>query len=94
MSGLGLDGRDWTISPGETLRDWMTEQPVGPATAADRCDLPALIFNGVLAGDLPITTEIAAALERGTGISSAFWLNLERGYRADLAADLTDSGRA
>ena len=88
--------RDWTISPGETLRDWMEEngfvlgerllvKPV--ATACGR--IPVKRLQRILDGRQRITRKDAAQLEAGTGISAQLWLNLERAFRQGLAEGKT-----
>ena len=82
---------DWTIAPGETLREWAAENGLPPRTAARACDMWPALFAGICAARVPITQPLADALRHGTGISARLWLNLERRYRADLAAGKTDT---
>ena len=83
--------RDWVISPGETLRDWMEEngfmlgdrllvKPV--ATACGR--MPVEKLQRILDGKQHITPVLAAQLAAGTGISPRLWLNLEHAFRQGL----------
>jgi hypothetical protein len=88
---------DWTIAPAATLREWMKQKNVTRGALARQCgrglaaDLKAsLIIAGVLNRE-PLAESHAEMLERGTGIPVRAWLNLERGYRADLAAGRTDT---
>ncbi len=79
--------RDWTIAPGETLRDWCEENGLPHRTAAVACGrMPVETFERIVSGKQRITKTIAAALSHGTGIPASLWLNLERGYRADIKA--------
>jgi plasmid maintenance system antidote protein VapI len=85
---------NWTIAPGETLREWMSEHgldiPVLAAAAGKVTrDDAGLLIADVLARK-PLTEAHAAALERCTGISARMWSALESNYRVGLAAGLTD----
>lgn len=77
---------DWVIAPGETLREWMEENHLHPRAAALTCGrMPLELFEGILAGEVAITPNVAEGLAR-TGIPARLWLNLERAYRLGLAA--------
>jgi HTH-type transcriptional regulator / antitoxin HigA len=81
---------DWTISPGETLREWMEENGLplkATATACGRMDPKQL--QGILDGKRKITTVAACKLQQGTGIPARLWLNLERQFRQGLAEGKT-----
>ena len=81
---------DWTISPGETLRDWCDENGVSPRVCARACGLSIETVDGILRGTARIVPGIADKLQRGTMISARLWLNLERAYRQGLAEGKTD----
>jgi hypothetical protein len=87
---------DWTIAPAATLRAWMKENDLTRGALAVRCgrgesDIKAgLIIQDVLNRE-PLLESHAEMLERGTGVPAHLWLNLERIYRADLAAGRTDT---
>lgn len=83
--------RDWTIAPGATLVDWAEENRLPPRTAARVCGMWPSLYAGVCDGTVPITDPIARALYIATNIPRPLWLNLERAYRADLAAGRTDT---
>jgi plasmid maintenance system antidote protein VapI len=88
--------RDWTIAPGETLREWMNENSMAmsPSTVAVMAHLSVSEVEGILRGSRRITARIAAGLERATHIPARFWRNLERAYRSDLAAGRSDMTEA
>lgn len=72
--------------PGETLVEWLDEHDVTRDDFARRCGLPKPRLDQILDGTAPITEQIASALARTTGVSSAFWNRLESSYRsAELA---------
>lgn len=87
---------DWTLAPAATLREWMRERGMTRGALARCCgrggaDIKAgLIIRDVLDRE-PLLESHAEILERGTGVSAAFWLNSERVYRADLAAGRKDT---
>jgi plasmid maintenance system antidote protein VapI len=84
--------RDWTIAPGETLREWCEENHLPHKAAATACGrMPVEMFEAIIAGKRRITKVIAEALAHGTGIPASLWLNLERNYRADLKAGRKDT---
>lgn len=83
---------DWTIAPGETLREWREELGFGTKVASALCaGMSREQYERIEAAKEPITPVIAAALTQGTGIPTNLWLNLERRYRADLKAGKIDA---
>jgi HTH-type transcriptional regulator / antitoxin HigA len=81
---------DWTISPGETLRDWMEETGLSPRVTARACGLTVEEVQGILDARTTINAYRAARLECVTMIPARLWLNLERQYRDDLRRGRTD----
>lgn len=78
---------DWVVHPGGTLREWREENHLPPSAAAIACArMPLALYEGIEAGVEPITKTIAVALAHGTSIPATLWLNLERIFRAGLAA--------
>lgn len=85
---------DWCIRPGETLREWREEHHLGTRAAATTCGrMTRETYERIEAGKQPITRDIAARLQHGTGIPGTLWLNLERIYRAGLSAGKKDVSR-
>ena len=81
---------DWVVHPGSTLREWREENHLPVEAAATACaGMPRDLYERVEAGDQPITPTIADALAWGTHIPATLWLNLERIFRAGLAAGKT-----
>lgn len=77
---------DWTVAPGEALREWMDERSLTVAQLATRCgNMPVASMRRILAGEEPIDYAVAYMLELGTKIDRGFWLNYERRYREGLA---------
>jgi plasmid maintenance system antidote protein VapI len=85
---------DWTIAPGATLKDWREENGLGPKSAATACAMDRETFERIETGKRKITQVIACKLQQGTGIPATLWLNLEKRYRADLAAGKVDTSDA
>jgi plasmid maintenance system antidote protein VapI len=81
---------DWVVAPGETLREWRSENGISAQATATACGHMSLdVFERIESGTQPLTEDIAAGLARGTGIPAYLWLNLERAFRAGLAAGKT-----
>lgn len=82
--------RDWTVKPGETLREWIEENGLTVRSTATACArMSPTRLQGILDGKR-LTEDDAARLAHGTGIPARLWLNLERAYRADLHAGRKD----
>jgi plasmid maintenance system antidote protein VapI len=79
-------GRDWTVAPGEVLREWRQNARLGLGDAAKACRLTPERYLAIEAGDEPIGVDEAIRLAMGTQIAGRVWLAWERRYRADLAA--------
>lgn len=78
---------DWVVAPGETLREWREENGLGIKAASTACGhLSERTYKRIEAGTQPISPALAARLEYGTSIPVYLWLNLERAFRAGLAA--------
>jgi len=77
----------YAVPPGETLRELMRAQGVGIVQLQYRMTPSYQEIEAIIAGDAPVTAEIAVLLERATGVPQAMWNNLERNYRAQLAKE-------
>lgn len=89
MSRFGFNP-DWVVHPGGTLREWREENHLAPSAAAFSCAaMPLCLYTRIESGAEPIDDQIASALAHGTGIPATLWLNLERTFRAGLAAGNT-----
>ena len=80
---------DWVVAPGETLREWRESNHLPETAAATACGLRLTRFRQIERGTAPISEDTAFRLAHGTGIPAFLWLNLERNYRAGLAAGKT-----
>lgn len=86
---------DWTIAPGEILRDELLERAEGihMDTWAKILHLTPDVLQGIFAGTTPITEDIAARIAHGLGTGAKVWLRLEEMYRAGLTAGKKDLTR-
>lgn len=90
MSDVFAFDPDWVVAPGDTLREWRESNHLPVTAAATSCArMPVDLYQGIEAGTAPITEAVAQALAYGTGIPRQLWMNLERTYRAGLAAGKT-----
>jgi HTH-type transcriptional regulator/antitoxin HigA len=82
---------DWTIAPGETVREWLAENGLSVRVAARACGLDVDVLERLLVGDEPLTEDIAHRLKALTLVPASFWLNAERRYRRDLELGRIDT---
>ncbi len=76
---------DFVSLPGDTLQEVLDERGISQANLAERTGRPKKTINEIVQGKAAITPETALQLERVLGIEAAFWNNLERNYRENLA---------
>jgi len=72
-------------SPGETLLDTIEAQSISQSELSSRMKRPIKTINEIIQGKAAITPETAIQLERVLGVSAQFWIELEKGYRLELA---------
>ena len=66
--------------PGETVAEEMTTRGLTPTGFAAELGCPVAELEGLLAGALPITPALAAALKRAWGAEVEFWMRLQAHY--------------
>jgi plasmid maintenance system antidote protein VapI len=74
--------------PGSYILDELAARGWTVARLATKMGLPATrvtVIKRVICGDI-ITPDFAQRLGKAFGTSSTLWLNLDKAYRADLAA--------
>ena len=76
---------DYTIFPGETLKEVMESLNMSQKELAVRTGLTVQSLNRIFKGDQPISYETANRLELATGVPASTWNNLEAQYRDQLA---------
>ncbi|MBM79937.1 MAG: hypothetical protein CMJ78_05005 [Planctomycetaceae bacterium] len=74
---------DYSVSPGQVLRDLLEEQGMSQPDLAARTDLTVKTLNQIINGSAPLTYETAQKLEMALGVAAGFWNNLESRYRDD-----------
>lgn len=75
---------DYTIPPGETLKELMECLEMSPKDLSKHTGLTFHSVQRLITGDLPLTCEIANMLERVTHVHANLWNNLEVNYREQL----------
>ena len=73
------------IHPGENIREWMEENEMTAAELASRSGLTEASIRRIADGWEDITPEVAAALERGTGMHADFLLRFQQLYEETSA---------
>lgn len=69
------------IAPGTHLKEWMAQSGTDVASLSQQTNVSAHYLSGLLRGTEEMTTEIAARLEKATGITAKMWELLEDDYR-------------
>lgn len=84
-AGLFRYSPDYSVSPGDTLRETLEALGMTQVQLARRTELSQKHINQVVQGLASISPETALALERVTGVPSRFWNTLEANYQSRLA---------
>lgn len=67
--------------PGEVLLEEILHPPgISQAAFAKRIDVPYVRLNSLINGRRGVSSDAALRLERATGMSAGFWLNLQRDW--------------
>jgi len=74
------------IHPGEILADELAELRVTPAALARALHVPSHRIYQLIAGRRAMPADTALRLEQWLGVEAAFWMNLQKSYDLDLAA--------
>jgi antitoxin HigA-1 len=80
------------IHPGEVLADELAALEVSAAECARRIKVPTNRVTQILGGRRAVTADTALRLGRFFGVSALFWLNLQKLYELDLAAQSLGTG--
>lgn len=73
------------IHPGEMLKDEIEARGITQKDLAKRMGVSYTVFNEILNGKRPITTEYALLLEAALGINAGMWLRLQADYNMQKA---------
>ena len=77
----------YPIHPGKILADELAELEISPAELARELHVPANRIYQIIHAKRAITADTALRLEQWLGIEAQFWLNLQKNYELDLAAE-------
>jgi len=70
--------------PGDSIQEHIDHIGMSQAELAERLGRSVPKLNELIKGKAPITKETATKLEYVLGVSTSFWLNLERNYQDEL----------
>lgn len=73
------------IHPGEMLKDEIEARNITQKDLAKRMGVSYTVFNEILNGKRPITTDYALLLEAALGIDAGIWLRLQADYNMQKA---------
>lgn len=77
----------YPIHPGKVLADELAELKMTPAGLARELHVPSNRLYQILSGRRAMTADTALRLEQWLGVEAAFWMNLQKSYELDLAAE-------
>ncbi|MEQ8282639.1 MAG: HigA family addiction module antitoxin [Parvibaculum sp.] len=79
------------IHPGEVLvEDFMAPLGLSANALAKRLGVPANRVSAIVGGKRDVSPDTALRLERASGSSAEFWLNLQARYDLETARDHAD----
>jgi addiction module HigA family antidote len=67
----------WAIHPGEHLRECIESNGLTTEEFARRIEVPIAIVDAIIAGQHPITLDMAACIDRTLGIMPELWFVLQ-----------------
>lgn len=73
------------IHPGEMFKDEIEARGITQKDLSKRMGVSYTVFNEILNGKRPITTEYALLLEAALGIDAGIWLRLQADYNMQKA---------
>ena len=68
------------IHPGEIIKDEIAARGITQKKLAEQMGVPYTVFNEILNGKRPVSTEYALLLEAALGIDANIWLGLQSDY--------------
>ena len=75
--------KDFIIHPGVTVKEKLEDIGITTNELAMKTNFTLDYINGVINEKENITPEFAKVLEKVTGVSSTFWLNLQNNYEKE-----------
>ena len=79
----------YPIHPGQVLADELAEIKMTAAELARKLHVPSNRIYQIIAGKRAMTADTALRLEQWLGVEAAFWMNLQKSYELDIAAEQT-----
>lgn len=77
----------YPIHPGQVLADELAEIGMTAAELARELHVPSNRLYQLIAGKRAMTADTALRLEQWLGVEAGFWMNLQKSYELDLAAE-------
>jgi len=77
----------YAIHPGDVLAGELEELGMTPAALARELRVPPSRLYQLIAGKRAMTADTALRLEQWLGVEAAFWMNLQKSYELDVAAE-------
>lgn len=84
-TGPYVEQRDWTVHPGEVLREALAERDMSQSYLAFATGYTQKHINQIVKGHVRITAEAALRLEAELDISARFWMHLQADHDLDVA---------
>ena len=76
---------EWEIPPGQFILDAMNEAGLDYQQLAQALGMNADQFSALIDGDTSVTDDVAAKLERATGLPAEEWIRLQQEYEHSVA---------
>ena len=73
------------IHPGEMIKDEIVARGITQKELAQQMGVSYTVFNEILNGKRPVTTEYALLLEAALGINANIWIGLQTEYNMQKA---------
>ena len=72
------------IHPGEMIKDEIVARGITQKELAQQMGVSYTVFNEILNGKRPVTTEYALLLEAALGTNASIWIGLQADYNMQL----------
>jgi addiction module HigA family antidote len=73
------------IHPGEMIKDEIIARGITQKVLAEKMGVSYTVFNEILNGKRPVTTEYALLLEAALGTDASIWIGLQTEYNLQKA---------
>ncbi|WP_302593566.1 HigA family addiction module antitoxin [Faecalibaculum rodentium] len=72
------------FQPGYYLQEYIEDREISEEELAEKMNVSVQYIKDLINGDAPMTRETSVKLECALGLSSGYWLRLEKGYQKRL----------